>query len=191
MRPMLATPGRLPEGSHWQYEVHWAGLRVLVEITEGRLRLTSRDGRDVTDHFPEFAHLAGQMRDGLLDAEIIILDGGVPSRADLARRLRVTDQRRQARLAMRPGTLVVFDVLRLYGVPLLHRSLDARRSTLERVCVDAARHVTLSPIYDDGPALLAATRRQRLPGVVAKRADSPYRPGVRDPAWVEVAHPRA
>lgn len=190
MHPMLATPGRLPEGPRWQYEVHWAGLRVLVEITEGRLRLTARDEHDVTSHFPEFAHLAGQMRDGLLDAEIVILDGGVPSSAALARRLRVTDQRRQARLAMLPGTLMVFDVLRLYGVPLLHRSLDARRSTLERVRVDAARHVTLSPVYDDGPALLAATKRQRLPGVVAKRADSPYRPGVRDPAWVEVAHPR-
>jgi bifunctional non-homologous end joining protein LigD len=192
MRPMFATPGRLPDGPQWQYEVRWAGLRVLVDITDGRLLLTSRDERDVTGHFPELAHLAGQMRDGLLDAEIVILDGGVPSDAALTRRLCVTDRRRLSRLARwRPGTLLVFDVLRLYGVPLLSRSLRDRRRTLERVGVDTARHVALSPVYDDGPALLAATKRQRLPGVVAKRADSPYRPGVRDPAWVEVTHARA
>jgi bifunctional non-homologous end joining protein LigD len=195
---MFATPGRLPEGPQWQYEVHWAGLRVLVEITEGRLRLTSREGRDVTGHFPEFAHLAGQMRDGLLDAEIIILDGGVPSSAALARRVRGTDRRvrgtdrrRSSRLGERPGALLVSDVLRLYGVPLLNRSLRERRATLERVGVDSARHVALSPVYDDGPALLTATKRHCLPGVVAKRADSRYRPGVRDPAWIEVIHPRA
>lgn len=185
---MFATPGRLPEGPQWQYEVHWAGLRVLVEITEGRLRLTSRDERDVTGRFPEFVHLAGQMHDGLLDAEIVILDGGVPSSAALARRLRATDQRRVSRAAGRAGALLVFDILRLYGVPLLNRSLRDRRSTLERVGVDTARHVTLSPVYDDGLALLTATKRQHLPGVVAKRVDSPYRPGVRDPAWVEVTH---
>jgi bifunctional non-homologous end joining protein LigD len=48
--------------------------------------------------------------------------------------------------------------------------------------------VTLSPVYDDGAALLTATKRHRLRGVVAKRADSVYRPGVRDPAWVRVPH---
>jgi bifunctional non-homologous end joining protein LigD len=78
----------------------------------------------------------------------------------------------------------VFDMLRLYGVPLLHRPLDERRATLERVQVHAAPHVTLSPVYDDGQALLTATGRHRLHGVVAKRTDSPYRPGVRDPSWV-------
>lgn len=184
---MFATPGRLPEGPRWRYEVHWAGLRVLVEITEGRLRLTSWSERDVTAYFPEFAHLAGRQRDGLFDGEIVVLDGSVPSPAALARRLRAPAKLR-GRDPDRPGTLVVFDVLRLYGVPLLDRSLDERRSTLERVAVSSAPLVTLSPVYDDGPALLAATKQQRLRGVVAKHADSPYRPGVRDASWVRVAH---
>jgi bifunctional non-homologous end joining protein LigD len=192
---MFATPGPLPEGSatggEWRYEVHWAGLRVLVEVTGGEVRLTSRTERDITAHFPEFAGLGDRLRDGLFDAEIIILDRGVPSPGALAERLRVRDPRRLRRLADRPDRpagLMVFDVLRLYGVPLLHRPLDERRSTLERVGVDGAERVALSPVYDDGPALLAATERQRLPGVVAKLADSPYRPGVRDPSWVEVTH---
>jgi bifunctional non-homologous end joining protein LigD len=185
---MFATQGRLPEGPDWRYEVHWAGLRVLVEISEGRLRLTSRSERDVTARFPEFAYLADRLRDGLLDAEIVILEGGVPSAAALSRRLRAPGRSRPRGGPEGPGALIVSDVLRLYGVPLLGRSLDDRRSTLERVGVDDSQRVALSPVYDDGPALLAATRRQRLPGVVAKRADSPYRPGIRDPSWVEVTH---
>ncbi|MGH3993432.1 MAG: DNA ligase, partial [Pseudonocardiaceae bacterium] len=72
----------------------------------------------------------------------------------------------------------------LYGVPLLPRPFDERRATLERVGADAAPHVTLSPLYDDGLALLTAARQHRLPGVVAKHADSLYRPGARDPSWV-------
>ena len=42
----------------------------------------------------------------------------------------------------------------------------------------------LLPVFDDGPALFAATCEQGLEGVVAKRRDSFYRPGER--GWVKV-----
>lgn len=191
MRPMFATPGLLPKGSQWRYEVKWAGLRVLADITDGALRLTSGVGQDVTASFPEFGGLADRIGDGLLDGEIIVLDGGVPSRTALAARS-VESGRvcggHHIRAPVRRAVLMVFDVLRLYGVPLLHRPLDERRATLERIGVDGAERVAVSPVYDDGPSLLSATRRHRLAGVVAKRCDAPYRPGVRDPSWVKVAH---
>lgn len=177
---MFATPGPLPEGAQWRYEVEWAGLRVLAEVCDGRLRLTTHDERDVTARFPEFGGLAKRLRDGVLDGEVIVLDAGRPSAAAVARRLRGGSP------DAGPATLMVFDVLRLYGVPLLHRTLDERRATLERVGVDEAGNVALSPVYDDGPALLTAAALHRLGGVVAKLADSPYRPGVRDPSWVTV-----
>jgi bifunctional non-homologous end joining protein LigD len=195
---MLPIPGRLPEGPQWRYEVSWDGMRVLAEVTGGTLRLTSRIGRDVTAHFPELTGLVDLVGDGLFDGEVILLDAGLPSSVALADRVRVTRSRRPARTTHQvsqhhPAVLMTFDVLRLYGVPLLHRSLDERRATLERVGLErvgigAARCVALSPVYDDGHALLSATRTQRLEGVVAKRRDAPYRPGVRDPSWVKVAH---
>lgn len=175
---MSATRGRLPQGSEWRYEVRWAGLRVLAEATSGRLRLTTPSERDVTTRFPELAWLGVRLRDAVLDGEIIILNGGAPSRAALDARL--------AGKRTGPATLMVSDVLRLYGVPLLGRPLDERRATLERVLTATGDGVALSPVYDDGPALLDAARKHRLHGVVAKRADSPYRPGVRSTAWVAV-----
>lgn len=192
MRPMLATPGRLPEGPQWRYEVLWDGLRVLVEVTGGTLRLTSHSGRDITDTFPELADLADRADDGLFDGELVVLADGAPSRAALADRMRVTGRGHARRMSARlPAALMAFDVLRLYGVPLLHRPLEERQATLRRVGVDTAESVALSPVYDDGRALLSAAHRQHLPGVVAKRRDAPYRPGMRDPAWIMVGHDHA
>jgi bifunctional non-homologous end joining protein LigD len=127
--------------------------------------------------------------DGLFDGELVVLACGVPSPDALAERMRAAWPGQARRMSQRlPAVLMAFDVLRLYGVPLLHRPLDERQATLERVRIDAAGSVALSPVYDDGRVLLLATRRQCLAGVVAKRRDAPYRPGVRDPSWVAVAH---
>jgi bifunctional non-homologous end joining protein LigD len=46
--------------------------------------------------------------------------------------------------------------------------------------------VRLSPAFEEGEALLRAATDQGLEGVVAKRADAPYRPGRRTPEWQKV-----
>ena len=81
--------------------------------------------------------------------------------------------------------LVLYDLLELEGEPLSDEPLTERRKKLERL-VPAAAGVIVSPQFDDGPALLAAARAQELEGVVAKQADSPYRPGRRSPDWHKV-----
>jgi bifunctional non-homologous end joining protein LigD len=192
---MLAVPaeraGGLPtDGALWAYEVKWDGMRVLADVREGRLRLTSRRGNDVTVAFPELGGLAAVHQDVLLDGEIVVLRGGVPSFAALAERFHVRDVRRAAALAKAaPATLIAFDVLRLYGVDLTPRSWQERREALERLSPSGTAW-QLSPVYDDGPALLDATRERGLEGIVAKRRASPYREGARTGDWVKLAHQR-
>jgi len=197
---MLATPGSLPTGPEWSYEVKWDGMRLLADVSTdgntdpsasaggpgGRLRLASRTGRDMTRHFPELAGLAGHLSDALLDGEVLSLAGGAPSFAALADRFHRVPS--AAEVAARPVIFMVFDVLRLYGVSLVDRPLVERRATLERLDLASVAQVQLSPVYDDGPALFAATAERGLEGVVAKRRDSVYRPGRRSPAWVKVPH---
>jgi bifunctional non-homologous end joining protein LigD len=185
---MLATPGPLPTGPNWLYEVKWDGWRVLADVEDGRLRLSSRSGRDVTAHFPELADVLDLAPDVLLDGEVVMLENGVPSFTALADRLHRTLDERTARA--RPVTYMAFDVLRLYGVPLLDRPFGERRATLERLDTDPLPTVSLSPVYTDGEALLEATGAQGMEGVVAKRRDAVYRPGRRSPAWVKVTHRR-
>jgi bifunctional non-homologous end joining protein LigD len=156
---MLATPtrepGRLPAGPQWAYEVKWDGIRVLADAHEGRVRLTTRGGRDVVTAFPELDVLSG-LPDVLLDGEVIAMDAaGRPSFPALAERIHVLDRRRAKALSRKaPVTFVAFDVLRLYGVDLTGRTFAERRATLERLDLPAGL-VTVSPLYDDGAALLA------------------------------------
>lgn len=192
---MLATaadPVRgLPEdGTEWAYEVKWDGIRVLVDLHAGRLRLTSRRGNDVTPAYPEFARIAGAHPDALLDGELVVMHRGVPSFQALVERMHVRDPRRAAALAVAaPATLIVFDVLRLYDVDLTARSWQERREVLERLTASGqAWH--LSPVYDDAPCLLAATLEQNLEGVMAKRRNSRYVPGSRSTDWLKLAHRR-
>jgi len=189
---MLATPapaaGVPRDGDRWAYEVKWDGMRVLADVHEGAVVLSSRTGRDVSATFPEFAALAEAHADVLLDGEVVALADGVPSFAALADRMHVRDARQAALAARRtPVTLIAFDVLRLYGVPLVDRSWQERRESLDRLHASGSAW-QVSPVYPDADALLAATQEQGLEGVVAKRREAHYQPGRRSPDWVKHAH---
>jgi bifunctional non-homologous end joining protein LigD len=188
MHPMLATPGPQPVGDEWVHEVKWDGMRVLADVSESRLRLFSRSGRDVTVSFPELAVLTGFVQDALLDGEIITLAQGVPSFAALSERMHVDHAGRAAELAeSAPVTVMGFDLLRLYGVDLLHRPWSERRASLEKLELPEHRW-RCSPSYDDGVSLRAATLEQGLEGVVAKRRRSTYQPGRRSSDWIKTAN---
>jgi len=181
---MLATPGGLPKGPNWLFEVKWDGMRLLADVVDGVLALRSRSGRDVTANFPELAGLTELAPDVLLDGEVVLLEKGVPSFAALGDRMHSPVEERVA--LARPVTYMAFDVLRLYGVPLLDRTLDERRATLERLNVTG--NLALSPTYTDGQALFDATAQRGIEGVVAKRRDGIYRPGRRSEGWIKVTH---
>jgi bifunctional non-homologous end joining protein LigD len=82
--------------------------------------------------------------------------------------------------------LVLFDALEIDGEPLLDLTLLDRRRRLEAVLDPDVREVLVSPVFEDGEALLEAAREQGLEGVVAKRADSRYSPGRRGNDWRKV-----
>jgi len=165
-------------------------MRVLADVTQGRLTLLSRNANDVTTRFPELGTLAepGMPDDMLLDGEVVALDSGVPSFSALAERMHVSDIRKASRLAVtRPVTFMVFDLLRLNGIDLTSQRLAVRREALERIGL-AGPNAQVPPAYDDGKALHAATLQQGLEGVVSKRLSSTYNPGRRSRDWLKFAH---
>ncbi|WP_461409883.1 ATP-dependent DNA ligase [Georgenia sp.] len=196
--PMLATPGTaeaLSTGRSWALEMKWDGVRAIVAVNGGAVRLMSRNGNDVTALYPELGDLAAALVDvdqAVLDGEIVALDErGRPSFAHLQKRFNLTDDRRIARLAASaPVRLMLFDVLEVAGRSQLHATYDERRTLLHEV-VDPAAHPLLDvpDVFDgDVDAAVAASRMLGLEGVVAKRRDSRYTPGRRSPAWVKIKH---
>ena len=184
---MLATAvSALPRGDGWAFEFKWDGVRALLDVSDRGVRITSRLGNEVTAAYPELVALAARAGDALVDGEIVVFEAGRPSFERLQSRMHVRGTAAAAQLARsRPVTFVAFDLLRRYGVDLTARPYAERRATLERWLAETPGW-TLSPMFDDGEATLAAAREHGLEGVVAKRLSSPYRAGVRSEEWRKV-----
>ncbi|MFL6207166.1 MAG: non-homologous end-joining DNA ligase [Acidimicrobiales bacterium] len=187
--PMKATSAALPLGDGWTYEVKWDGMRALTFIEGDSVRVQSYNERDVTVSWPELAGLAQAVpaATALLDGELVATDGdGRPSFGLLQQRMHVTAPAEvAARAAEVPVSYVVFDLLHLDGHDLCDLPLSDRRRLLDQVLEPGPRW-RVSPLHDDGEALLHAAEERGLEGVVAKRLDSRYEPGKRTRAWLKV-----
>jgi bifunctional non-homologous end joining protein LigD len=88
----------------------------------------------------------------------------------------------------------VFDLLAWDGESLLALPYTERRARLDALGVSAERWVATPWFRGDvpgvGAGVQAASRENGLEGVVAKRLDSPYRPGGRGPDWRKVKNIR-
>ncbi len=193
--PMLARPGRLPnDEDRWAYEIKWDGVRALAYCRPGEVLLASRNQRDITHTYPELRALARVMgsRSALLDGEIVALDeAGRPSFSRLQERMHVeSDSAARRRAERTPVVYMVFDLLYLEGHSLMELSYDERRARLEALKLHGAAWQTPAAHLGDGATLLAATARQGLEGLVAKRRDCPYEPGRRSPGWLKVKNTR-
>jgi bifunctional non-homologous end joining protein LigD len=178
LRPQLAQLAeRLPTGDGWLYEPKWDGYRAIVTVSGAEATLTSRNGTDLTDRFREVARAAARAvrtPAAVIDGEVCALDEDGTARFEAL-------QSGSGRLV-----LLAFDLLSVDGEPVHALPLVERRRRLEALLDPAVDGVRLSPAFDDGDALLAAAEAQGLEGVVAKRADAPYRPGRRTPEWQKV-----
>ncbi len=190
-RPMLATPGPLPHGDGWSYEVKYDGVRALVGVDEaGAVRIVSRAGNDITATFPELHAIAHTLEgnSATLDGEIIAMgDDGLPSFHRLQERLGVFGADAARRAGVNPVVFVVFDILELNALPTTDVPLSARRALLDQLNgLDNGPNWRRVTVYDDGDALLDLTKTVGLEGVVAKRNDARYVSGQRSPNWIKV-----
>lgn len=199
--PMLAVagqappvPGDGPGASDWGYEFKWDGVRAVAYVEGGRVRLVSRNDRDVTASYPELRALGAALGSvpAVLDGEIVVLDAaGRPDFGALQQRMHVADPARARRLATKvPVVYLLFDLLHLDGRATLDLPYRERRALLESLGLNGDHFAT--PAWQEGPAsvVMAAARAAGLEGVVAKRLDAPYRPGRRSAAWVKLKNVR-
>lgn len=181
IKPMLATLVDEPfsrEG--WLFEMKWDGYRAIGTRHNDGVELYSRNGLDFLPKYPEVGEALRTLKhDVVLDGEIVIVDKhGHPHFEALQNWGRTKE-----------GTLVyyVFDILwydghDLSGMPLLQRK-QLLKATLPQ------RHslfVYSDDVVTEGKKLFAEIQKQGLEGVVAKKADSPYREGIRSQEWLKI-----
>lgn len=195
VRPMLATPGDLPlpESEHrWAFEMKWDGVRAVVYVEGGTVRIMTRNDREVAATYPEIEGVADALggRSAVLDGEVVALDAaGRPSFGELQARMQV-QRPGAALLAKVPVSFLAFDVLHLDGESQLATPYDGRRAVLEDLGLDGPHWATPPAFEGDGATAMEVSEQQGLEGVLAKRRESTYQPGRRSRDWVKVKHVR-
>lgn len=188
--PMLAKAGPLPASDEgWAYEIKWDGIRALAHVGRQRLTLVTRNGNQVTSRYPELAGLVAAVGvPAIVDGEIVAMDEkGKPSFELLQQRMGLTndaDVRQAARKI--PVTYVAFDLIWLDDNWMKDLTYLERRRCLDELELSADRWQTPPYHRGDGRGFLKHSSALGLEGLVAKRVDSPYRPGVRSSEWLKV-----
>jgi ATP-dependent DNA ligase len=196
----------MPRGQRWTYEPKWDGFRTIVTSGE-EVRFVSRDDRPMMRFFPEIERLVTDRAPGryVADGEIVLVRPGGLIFEELQLRLHPAASRVRKLAQEIPASLILFDLLEADGRDLRDEPLAERRRALWSLAAGwgvgptPERLEELSP----GPELLltpwtddvAVAERWYADeaglgqdGILAKRADQPYQPGVR--GWVKVKHRR-
>ncbi|MGH7973469.1 MAG: DNA polymerase ligase N-terminal domain-containing protein, partial [Limisphaerales bacterium] len=176
VRPMLAAAAsKLPASPDYVYEVKWDGIRALVALDEGHIRIRGRNGIELTNNFPELLVPEQSLRAtcALLDAEIVCLDSeGKPDfKAVVTRMQQTTPGAVERAQAKHPAVCYVFDCLYLDGRAIVGEPLTRRREWLADVIKRGGAY-RLSESFDDGAALLEGVRDIGLEGIMAKQRSS-------------------
>ncbi len=188
--PMLAeTRDRPFTKPGWLFELKLDGYRVIAGRERGEAVLLSRNGHDITATFPEIAKPVRALPfEGLVvDGELVVLDErGHPSFQRLQNRAQLRGTREIRRAAVdNPATYYVFDLIALEGYDLRALPLERRKALLAELLPRAGALRYSEHWEKDGETLYAQVERMGLEGIMAKKADSPYR-SRRSSEWLKI-----
>ena len=190
VQPMLCEPADdafTRDG--WVFELKLDGYRLIASKSKGEALLLTRNGNDYTAVFPEIARAikALPIEEFIIDGEVVVLDGeGKPSFARLQKRGRLTSDIDIRRAAVElPATFYAFDLLAVEDLDLRPLPLVTRKALLSQAIPTLGPVRLLEHIEREGEAFLEQVGKLGLEGIIAKKADAPYRAG-RFGQWLKI-----
>jgi bifunctional non-homologous end joining protein LigD len=164
---------KVPTGGGWLYEIKFDGYRCQLHLKTGKAKAYSRNGNDFTRDFAPVCAAAERIKAKslIIDGEVIVPDAdGRPDFSAL-----------RSAIGKDPDRLLfyAFDLLYLDGLDIRNAPLIDRRSVLAHlVATLRGGRILLSETIDEpGETLMQRACAMNLEGIVAKRADAPYRAG--------------
>ena len=177
---LLLRTESLPDSTQWLYELKLDGYRAIAFKRSGTVHLRSRNDNDFSARYPGVVMALATLPDNtVIDGEIVAFDqDGRPSFNAL----------QNYGSAAAPVVYYVFDVMVLAGRDVMREPLQKRRDLLEQKILpklsDPVRHAFS---LDAGlPVLIQSVKEQGFEGLVAKRRNSVYQPGLRSGAWMKM-----
>jgi bifunctional non-homologous end joining protein LigD len=179
--PQLATLVRdAPEGGDWIAEMKYDGYRALIAVADGTARIFTRSGLDWTDKFPGIAAASAGLDVGsaLIDGEIVAFDR--TGKTDFS------TLQKTIKAGGKDLSCFAFDLLELDGEDLTALPLLQRKEKLAAIIAAAGEPLLYSTHVtgrsDEVFRQICAAGHE---GIIAKRADQPYRSG-RGRGWLKV-----
>ena len=176
--PMLCTLTKEPvTNPDYIFEIKWDGYRIISYVQKGKVRMDSRSALDYTKKYPPVVQaLKDLKKDIILDGEVVVFnEEGLPD-FDALQRYNGHNT---------PISYCVFDILWLDGYNLMELPLTERKKILKDL-VKGNKVLKFSESFDDGVGLYQHMLEKNLEGIVAKKKDSEYLPGVRSYEWLKV-----
>ena len=177
---LLRTDSLPTDTERWLYELKLDGYRAIAFKRDGTVHLRSRNDNDFSSRYPAVMKGLAKMPDNtVIDGEVIAFDGeGRPSFNAL----------QNYGSAAAPVVYYVFDVMILAGRDVTREPLEKRRELLEKRVLpkltEPARYA--SSLEASLPVLIQSVKAQGFEGLVAKRRNSVYEPGLRSGAWMKM-----
>ncbi len=177
---MLARPGgEAFDDDNWIFEPKLDGYRAIAEVREGTVKLYSRTGQPFEKTYASIVEALQELgHDAILDGEIVVLNKAGNPEFNLLQKYKKT---RSGRLEY-----YVFDLLFLNGEDTTALPLVQRKQLLETL-LDGLPGVTYCQHFTgNGLEFLKLMKEEKMEGMMAKKADSTYTPGLRSSNWLKI-----
>lgn len=178
--PELATlVDQQPDGNTWVHEIKYDGYRLMAFVSDKKIILRTRGGKDWTHKFEPLAKAIATLHveNAVLDLEACVLDQN--GRTDFGAL--------QAALSNDEAEKIegwIFDLLHFNGEDLRKEPLIDRKKLLDKILRKAKGSIHYSEHFESAPDLLERACKIGAEGLVSKKKDSFYF-GRRTKDWVK------
>lgn len=180
VKPMLAKLGdEAFNDSNYIFELKWDGYRAVAEIEDGNVSLYSRNLLSFNQKYPSLLKILKEVEHNVVfDGEIVVLnEEGHP----VFQFLQNYKEEYAQNLCY-----YIFDILYVDGYDLTELPLVERKKYINQL-IEGLPNIRFSDhIEENGKSLFKMAQESKLEGIIAKKANSPYRMGKRSNEWVKI-----
>lgn len=180
VKPMLCTLVDEPfSRDGWLFEIKWDGYRAIGSKHKDAVELYSRNGNDFLEKYPPVTEALHSLKhDVILDGEIVVVDPEGNAHFEWLQNWHRDPQ----------GSLryYVFDILWCDGHDVRTMPLRERKKLLRAVLPKSDVIHYSDDVETSGLELFHRMQARHMEGMVAKRADSPYREDDRGQDWLKI-----
>jgi len=189
IKPMLVSIGsRAFDDDRFIFEPKMDGWRILLHKDGDRIEAFTRNGKCITEKFPELKSVAEPIKSktAILDCEGVVIRDGRTVFDDFSYRGRLSDPVKiQTAQLTHPANFVVFDLLAT-SQEHMHEPLMVRKKRLAELVDPNPILISTMYVEKEGKAMSELSIERDLEGIVAKKKDSTYQPGIRSQDWIKI-----